>query len=116
MFTRSAAVISNQCHGRGKALTRGTRDCGLSCPRIRLSGFAGEQLSKVDEIFLPAKVMRDLGYHLESEKLIIVPSIHRTSAIKQGRLDRPLGDIAVTYIERGFQGTSCCHSSLNQPG
>ncbi|GAA4180449.1 hypothetical protein GCM10022252_03320 [Streptosporangium oxazolinicum] len=57
----------------------------------------------VEEIFLPAKVVRDLGYRLEPEKLIIDPSVHRTSAIEQERLAVRLGDSAITYVERGFQ-------------
>ncbi len=57
----------------------------------------------VEELFLPAKVIRDLGYHLEPEKLIIDPSIHRTSAIERERIERRLGEAAVAYVERGFQ-------------
>ncbi|MEZ0073486.1 hypothetical protein [Planotetraspora sp. GP83] len=60
----------------------------------------------VKELFLPAKVMRDLGYNLEPEGLIIDPSIHRTTLIEQERLDRRLGDTATTYVERGFQAST----------
>ncbi|MER5625123.1 hypothetical protein ABT061_29230 [Streptosporangium sp. NPDC002544] len=58
---------------------------------------------RVGGVFIPAKVMQDLGFHLEPEQLIIDPSFHRTSAIEQERLDRRLGETAVTYLERGFQ-------------
>ncbi|MGW0592702.1 hypothetical protein [Streptosporangium sp. NPDC002607] len=60
----------------------------------------------MEELFLPAKIMRDLGYHLEPDKMIIDPSIHRTSMIEQERLDRRLGDTATTYVERGFQAST----------
>ncbi len=58
---------------------------------------------RVGGVFIPAKVVQDLGFHLEPTQLIIDPSFHRTSAIEQERLDRRLGDTAVTYLERGFQ-------------
>ncbi|MFJ2029730.1 hypothetical protein [Streptosporangium sp. NPDC087985] len=58
---------------------------------------------RVGGVFIPANVVQDLGFHLESEQLIIDPSLHRTSAIEQERLDRRLGQTAVTYLERGFQ-------------
>lgn len=58
---------------------------------------------RVKEIFLPSQVVRDLGYHLEPDELIIDPTIHRTSVIEQERLDHRLGDVAGTYVERGFQ-------------
>ncbi|GAA1005016.1 hypothetical protein Aple_035770 [Acrocarpospora pleiomorpha] len=56
----------------------------------------------VDGIFVPAKIVRDLGFHLGPEQLIIDPSFHRSSAIEQERLDRRLADSASTYLERGF--------------
>ncbi|GGL33909.1 hypothetical protein [Planomonospora parontospora] len=57
----------------------------------------------LETIFLPAEVVRGLGYHLDPEELIIDPSAHRTSVAEQERLDGRLGDAAVTYVERGFQ-------------
>ncbi|WP_433511888.1 hypothetical protein ACQP2T_50235 [Nonomuraea sp. CA-143628] len=54
-------------------------------------------------IFVPAKVVRNLGYQLEPDELIIDPSLHRISAGEQARLDSRLGDVAETYVERGFQ-------------
>ncbi|GII91946.1 hypothetical protein Ssi02_21770 [Sinosporangium siamense] len=57
----------------------------------------------VQGLFIPAKVMRDLGYQLEQTALIVDPSSHRTSAAEQERIGRRLGDAAVTYVERGFQ-------------
>ncbi|WP_068926250.1 hypothetical protein [Planobispora rosea] len=58
---------------------------------------------RVNKIFVPAKVVRDLGFQLAPEKMIIDPSVHRVSAAEQERLDRRLGDSATTYVERGFQ-------------
>ncbi|TDC99765.1 hypothetical protein E1292_30690 [Nonomuraea deserti] len=54
-------------------------------------------------VFVPAKVVRDLGHQLEPGELIVDPSLHRTSASEQERLDDRLGDIAETSVERGFQ-------------
>ncbi|MBB6346245.1 hypothetical protein FHU36_002754 [Nonomuraea muscovyensis] len=54
-------------------------------------------------IFLPAKVVRDLGYHLEPEELIIDPSLHRTSESERERLEDDLDDVADVYLEQGFQ-------------
>ncbi|MBT2230298.1 hypothetical protein [Nonomuraea sp. NEAU-A123] len=56
-----------------------------------------------ETIFVPAKVVRDIGYQLEPDELIVDPSLHRTSASEQERLDSRLGDVANTYVERGFQ-------------
>ena len=58
---------------------------------------------EVEKVFIPAKVVRDLGLDLEPGQLIIDPSIHRTSATEQARLDHRLGDSATTYLEPGFQ-------------
>lgn len=57
-------------------------------------------------VFVPAKVVRDLGYQLEPDELIVDPSLHRISAGEQERLDSRLGDIADTYVERGFQAST----------
>ncbi|MEU7853388.1 hypothetical protein [Nonomuraea sp. NPDC049141] len=57
-------------------------------------------------IFVPAKVVRDLGYQLEPDELIVDPSLHRISASEQERLDSRLGDVAQTYVERGFQAST----------
>ncbi|MFD1540605.1 hypothetical protein [Nonomuraea guangzhouensis] len=56
-------------------------------------------------IFVPTKVVRDLGYRLEPEELIVDPSLRRISASEQERLDSRLGDVAETYVERGFQAS-----------
>ncbi|MEU1877717.1 hypothetical protein ABZ470_10425 [Streptosporangium sp. NPDC020072] len=58
---------------------------------------------EVKELFVPAKVIRDLGYQPQLDKLIIDPSAHRTSRAEQERIDRRLGDTATTYVERGFE-------------
>ncbi|MEV7005351.1 hypothetical protein [Streptosporangium sp. NPDC051022] len=61
---------------------------------------------RLEELFLPAKVIRDLGYQLEPEKLIVDPSLHRTTAAEQERLERRVGENAIVYVERGFQASS----------
>jgi hypothetical protein len=61
---------------------------------------------RVGGVFIPAKVVQDLGFYLEPEQLTIDPSLHRTSMIEQGRLDRRLGETAVIYLERGFQAAT----------
>ncbi|MEO3794860.1 hypothetical protein ABGB14_32005 [Nonomuraea sp. B10E15] len=57
----------------------------------------------VNEVFIPPKVVRDLGLRLEPDKLIVDPSAHRTTKAEQDRIDRRLGDGESTYVERGFQ-------------
>ncbi|WP_219601900.1 hypothetical protein, partial [Nonomuraea indica] len=54
-------------------------------------------------IFLPAKVVRDLGYHLEPAELIVDPAIHRTSDSERERLEDSLDGVAATYVEQGYQ-------------
>lgn len=58
------------------------------------------------EVFLPARVFRDLGRDLEPDELIVDPSVHSTSEMERQRLDRRLGDVAQTYVERGYQPPS----------
>ncbi|GIH66272.1 hypothetical protein [Microbispora siamensis] len=58
------------------------------------------------EVFLPAQVFRDLGEDLEPDELIVDPSVHGTSEIERQRLDRRLGGVAQTYVERGYQPPS----------
>lgn len=60
----------------------------------------------VEEVFLPAKVFRDLGQDLRPDALIVDPSVHTTSETEQRRLDRSLGGVAQTYVERGYQPPS----------
>jgi hypothetical protein len=54
------------------------------------------------DLFVPAKVVRDLGVGLEPKLLIIDPASHRTSVAEQERLDRRLDG----YVERGFQAST----------
>ncbi|GAA3122372.1 hypothetical protein GCM10010466_11580 [Planomonospora alba] len=58
---------------------------------------------RMEAVFVPAKVVQDSGRRLEPERLITDPSLHRTTADEQERLDRRLGETATTYVERGFQ-------------
>jgi hypothetical protein len=57
-------------------------------------------------LFVPAKVVRDLDVALEPNLLIIDPASHRTSVAEQERLDRRLGDSMDGYVERGFQAST----------
>ncbi|MDX3105202.1 hypothetical protein [Nonomuraea angiospora] len=54
-------------------------------------------------IFVPAEVLRNIGYQTEPDELIVDPSLRRISADEQERLDSRLGDVSDTYVERGFQ-------------
>ncbi|MEU4228633.1 hypothetical protein AB0F17_30435 [Nonomuraea sp. NPDC026600] len=54
-------------------------------------------------LFVPREVVQDLGVQLQPDQFIIDPSHYRVSATEQERLDRRLGGIAVTYVERGYQ-------------
>ncbi|MGW0481945.1 hypothetical protein [Nonomuraea sp. NPDC003214] len=54
------------------------------------------------EIFIPAKLLRDLGLRPEPEALVVDPSAHRVTAAEQERLVRALGAGAV-HVERGYQ-------------
>ncbi|GAA3165992.1 hypothetical protein GCM10010486_35680 [Nonomuraea roseoviolacea subsp. carminata] len=56
-----------------------------------------------EKIFLPAPAVRELGCRPEPEELLIDPSVHRTTAIEQERLDRRLGASGTTFVEQGFQ-------------
>ncbi|MEV0200117.1 hypothetical protein [Nonomuraea sp. NPDC050691] len=67
---------------------------------------AGTADPHLQTIFIPAKAVRDLGFPLEPDELIVDPSLHRTSADEQERLDSRLGNIAETYVERGFQAST----------
>ncbi|GAB3136340.1 hypothetical protein [Microbispora hainanensis] len=60
----------------------------------------------VEEVFLPVKVFRDLGQDLRPDALIVDPSVHSTSETEQRRLDRSLGGVAQTYVERGYRPPS----------
>ncbi|MET8005701.1 hypothetical protein [Nonomuraea glycinis] len=55
------------------------------------------------DLFIPAKVLRDLGVGLAPNRLIIDPAFHRTSAAEQERLDHRLGIGMPSYVERGFK-------------
>jgi hypothetical protein len=57
----------------------------------------------VNEVFIPTKVIRDLGLRPEPIKLIVDPSAHRTTEAEQERIDQRLGAEMSTYVERGFQ-------------
>ncbi|WP_155337228.1 hypothetical protein [Acrocarpospora corrugata] len=58
---------------------------------------------QVEAIFIPSKVIQDLGFHLVPEQLIVDPGVHRISPLEQERLEERLGGTATVYVERGFQ-------------
>ncbi|MEO3805559.1 hypothetical protein [Nonomuraea sp. B1E8] len=57
----------------------------------------------VNEVFIPTKIVKDLGLRPEPDKLIVDPSAHRTTQAEQDRINRRLGDGEGAYVERGFQ-------------
>ncbi|MEZ7127723.1 hypothetical protein ACBR40_20535 [Nonomuraea sp. AD125B] len=58
----------------------------------------------METIFVPSKIVRDLGYQLQPRALIIDPTLHRVTAQEQQRLDDRLDDaVAEIYVERGFE-------------
>ncbi|MFB4262338.1 hypothetical protein [Nonomuraea sp. GTA35] len=58
----------------------------------------------METVFVPSKIVRDLGFRLEPDELIVDPTLRRVSVDEQERLDGRLGDeVADTYVERGFQ-------------
>ncbi|NJP93028.1 hypothetical protein HCN51_26875 [Nonomuraea sp. FMUSA5-5] len=60
-------------------------------------------------IFVPSKIVRDLGYPLQPAELIVDPTLHRVTEQERERLDRRLDDdLARTYVERGFQASTRC--------
>jgi hypothetical protein len=67
---------------------------------------AGTVDPQMQTIFVPAAVVRDVGYQLEPNELIVDPSLRRVSADERERLDSRLGGIADAYVERGFQAST----------
>lgn len=57
----------------------------------------------VNEVFIPTKVIRDLGLRPQPIKLIVDPSAHRTTEAEQERINQRLGERMSAYVERGFQ-------------
>ncbi|MEO3890573.1 hypothetical protein [Nonomuraea sp. B5E05] len=57
----------------------------------------------LNEVFIPTKIIKDLGLRPEPDKLIVDPSAHRTTQAEQDRINRRLGDGEGAYVERGFQ-------------
>ncbi|TYB55020.1 BCD family MFS transporter [Nonomuraea sp. PA05] len=58
-------------------------------------------------IFVPAELVRDLGFQLQPAELIVDPTLHRVTAEEQQRLDDLLDDaLADIYVERGFQAST----------
>lgn len=60
----------------------------------------------METIFVPAKIVRGIGFQLEPDELIVDPSLRRISAGEQERLASRLDGVANTYVERGFQAST----------
>ncbi|MFG1966891.1 hypothetical protein [Nonomuraea sp. NPDC049028] len=57
----------------------------------------------MEAIFVPSKIVRDLGFQLQPEELIVDPTLRRVTVQEQKRLDDRLDDaVAKAYVERGF--------------
>ncbi len=59
--------------------------------------------SRIEGVFIPGGVVRDLGLAVEPQFLIVDPAFHRTSVPEQERLGERLDGTATVYVERGFQ-------------
>jgi hypothetical protein len=108
-------------YDEGTAVLVTSEDVGVTPMSITysLGGSSGGTLSRTipaitvepadprrSDLFVPAKVVRDLGVGLEPNRLIIDPAFHRTSVAEQDRLDRRLGDSMTGYVERGFEAST----------
>ncbi|MEU8108384.1 hypothetical protein AB0C18_32205 [Nonomuraea muscovyensis] len=61
----------------------------------------------METIFVPSKLVRDLGYQLQPGELIVDPTLHRVTAQEQLRLDDQLDDaLAEIHVERGFEAST----------
>ncbi|MFC5824147.1 hypothetical protein [Nonomuraea insulae] len=61
----------------------------------------------METVFVPSKIVRDLGYRLQPEELIVDPALRRVTVQEQERLDNRLDDaLAETYVERGFEAST----------
>ncbi|MBB6557088.1 hypothetical protein [Nonomuraea rubra] len=61
----------------------------------------------METIFVPSKLVRDLGYRLQPSELIVDPAVHRVTPQEQQRLDDRLDDaVAEVHVERGFQAST----------
>ncbi|MGW0805132.1 hypothetical protein [Nonomuraea sp. NPDC002799] len=58
-------------------------------------------------IFLPSKIVRDLGFPLQPDELIVDPTLRRVTVQEQERLNDRLDEaVAKTYLERGFEAST----------
>ncbi|MGP4101764.1 hypothetical protein [Nonomuraea sp. KM90] len=61
----------------------------------------------METIFVPSKIVRDLGYRLLPDELIVDPTLRRVTVQEQERLDDRLDDtVAEVYVERGFAAST----------
>ncbi|GGK83656.1 hypothetical protein Ppa06_42840 [Planomonospora parontospora subsp. parontospora] len=71
------------------------------------AGIARTADPRMETIFIPSKIVQDLGYRLQPAELIIDPALHRVTVQEQERLDDRLDDaVAETYVERGFEAST----------
>ncbi|MBG0816231.1 hypothetical protein [Planomonospora sp. ID82291] len=103
-------------YGEGTAVVIAADGDEADSAEIRYSSADGPSLSRTvpaitvspadpwpGGVFIPEEAVRDLGLRLEPERLIVDPSLHRTSVAERERLDHRLGEGALTYLERGFE-------------
>lgn len=57
----------------------------------------------LEAVFVPAKIMRDLGVPLTTEALIVDPSLRRVSEADRDRVQERLGGNGEAYLEQGGQ-------------
>ncbi|KAB8194755.1 hypothetical protein FH608_016415 [Nonomuraea phyllanthi] len=61
----------------------------------------------METIFVPSKMVRDLGYRLQLDELIVDPTLHRVTEQERERIDARLDDeVAKIYVERGFRAST----------
>ncbi|MEV0597002.1 hypothetical protein [Nonomuraea cavernae] len=61
----------------------------------------------METIFVPSKIVRDLGYRLQPDELIVDPTLRQVTVQEQKRLDDRLDDaVAEAYVERGFEAST----------
>ncbi|MGW0481955.1 hypothetical protein [Nonomuraea sp. NPDC003214] len=58
---------------------------------------------RLSALFVPAKVVRGLGFDLEAGRFLVDPAAHRTTRVEQERLTDRLSDIAEVHVERGYE-------------
>ncbi|WP_143078883.1 hypothetical protein [Nonomuraea pusilla] len=61
---------------------------------------------RIHEVFVPAKIMHDLGIAVDPLELIIDPAVHRATQADQERLEGRLGEAFSVGLEQDFQAST----------